>query len=112
MKDSEWCFAHDPDHRDAAQEARRLGGVRRRREGSVRIAYDLEGLATLADYGRLLEIAGMDALSLENGIARTRALTAVAATGLRLVALLEFDRRLAAVEAALRNGARHDPEHS
>ena len=55
-------------------EAGRLGGLRRRREKTVTAAYDLEGLATLDQIRRLLEIAVMDTLGLENSnrpLART-----------------------------------------
>ena len=57
----------------AAQEARRVGGLRRRREGTVQAAYDFEGLATIPQIRRLLEVAVVDTLSLENSIARSRA---------------------------------------
>jgi len=78
------CFWHSPDHAQEATEARRLGGLRRRREGTLHGAYDFDGLGTVADLRRLLEIAALDALSLDNSVARVRALTAIVQVGARL----------------------------
>ena len=97
-----YCFAHDPERAAEAAEARRLGGLRRRKEGTVAVAYDLFGLDTVEGIRRLLEIVVTDGLGLENSIARLRALisTAVAATNLLKVGDLED--RVAALEAAQR----------
>ncbi|MGE0057934.1 MAG: hypothetical protein AB7T32_08110 [Dehalococcoidia bacterium] len=43
-------------------DARRLGGLRRRREGTVAVAYDSEGLGTIAQIRRLVEVAAYDPL--------------------------------------------------
>jgi len=40
MVDSAFCWAHDPANADAATEARRVGGLRRKREGTVAGAYN------------------------------------------------------------------------
>ena len=61
-----------PKSREAAAEARRLGGLRRRREGTIGGAYALEGFRTDADLQRVLELALTDTLELENSIARAR----------------------------------------
>ena len=55
-------------------EARRLGGLRRRREVTVSGAYEVNGLETVGDLRRLLVIASLDTLGLENSIARARTL--------------------------------------
>jgi len=47
LREGDFCFWHSPDHTDEAAEARRLGGLRRRREKAVAGAYDLEGLASV-----------------------------------------------------------------
>jgi hypothetical protein len=44
MADSDFCWAHDPANADAAAEARRVGGLRRRKEGTVAGAYSFAGL--------------------------------------------------------------------
>ena len=68
------CFWHAPESREAADEARRLGGLRRRREGAIGGAYALEGFRTGADLQRVLELALAETLELENSVPRTRAL--------------------------------------
>jgi hypothetical protein len=76
LRDSDFCVFHDPEHAEAVAEGRRMGGLRRRREGTLAAAYDLDGLATLQEIRRLLEIATLDTLNLENSVARNRVLIA------------------------------------
>jgi hypothetical protein len=107
QRERPYCFAHDPERATEAAEARRLGGLRRRKEGTIAVAYDLPGLDSVDGIRRLLEIVSTDGLGMENGVPRLRALisTAVAATNLLKVG--EFEERLAALEAAVseRSGA-------
>jgi hypothetical protein len=100
MRDGEFCFWHSPDHKAEAAEARRMGGLRRRREGTLAGAYELDSLASTPDLRRLLEIAAFDALSLENSVARVRAITAIEQVGARLLETGEIEERVAALEAA------------
>ena len=102
MHGASMCFFHSPETQDEAKEARRLGGMRRRREGAVAGAYEFEGLGTSADLRRLLEIAATDALALENSVARVRAITSIAQVGARLLEVGELEARLEALEATLR----------
>jgi len=108
LRDRPFCFSHDPERAADAAEARRLGGQRRRREGTIAIAYDLPGLDTVEGIRRLLEIVVTDGLGLENGIARLRVLIAAATSATRLLEVADFEARLAAVEAAIA-GPRADP---
>jgi hypothetical protein len=39
--DRAFCFVHDPERAAEVAEARRLGGLRRRREGTIATAYEL-----------------------------------------------------------------------
>src|SRR6266568_4074667 len=78
QRDRPYCFAHDPERAEAAAEARRLGGLRRRKEGTIAVAYDLPGLDTVEGIRRLLDIVVTDGLSLETSIAKLRALISVA----------------------------------
>jgi hypothetical protein len=55
-------------------EAQRLGGLRRKRERTVATAYDLAGLDDIGAVRRVLEIAVLDTLGLENSVARSRVL--------------------------------------
>ena len=95
------CFWHAPESTEAAAEARRLGGLRRRREGTIGGVFDLEGIATAADLRRVLELALADTLELENSIARTRALTHLVAVAARVQETSEFEARLQALEAGV-----------
>jgi hypothetical protein len=101
LPDSAFCLFHDPDHVEAVAEGRRLGGLRRRREGTLAASYDFAGLATVRELRRLLEIATLDTLNLENSVARNRTLIASIQTGSRLLEVGELEERLAAIEAAL-----------
>lgn len=102
MHDDERCFWHSGAHADEAAEARRLGGLRRRREKTVAGAYDLEGLSSVEQIRRLLEIAVLDSLGLENSIARARTLAYLAQVAVKLLEVGELEERLQAVEAAMR----------
>ena len=101
LRDSDFCFWHDPEHAAEAAEARRLGGLRRKREGTLQGAYEFDGLTSVPDIRRLLEIAVLDALGLENSVNRARVLISAALAGAKLLEVGEQEERLAAIEAAL-----------
>jgi hypothetical protein len=75
---------HSPEHAEEVAESRRLGGLRRRREVAVSGAYEFEGLESVADIRRILEVAVFDTLGLENSIARSRTLAYLAMTAISL----------------------------
>lgn len=85
LKKGSHCFWHAPDKSEEAAEARRLGGLRRRREKAVSGAYDLAGLRDTDAIRRVLEIAVLDALGLENSVARSRTLIAGALAATKLL---------------------------
>jgi hypothetical protein len=101
LQDGDFCFWHSPDHAQEAGEARRLGGLRRRKEKAVSGAYDIEGLESVGAIRRLLEIAVLDTLSLENSVARSRTLAYLAQVALKTLEVGEFQERLQALEAAV-----------
>jgi hypothetical protein len=101
MADNDHCFWHAPEHAEDAADARRLGGLRRRRERTVQSAYDLAGLATVPDIRRVLDLALLDTVALDNSVARNRLLVAIASTAARLLETGELEMRLAIVERAL-----------
>ena len=101
LKDSQYCLWHDPAHADEVAEWRRLGGLRRRRESTVHAAFDFEGLATIPQIRRLVEVAAVDVLGQENSIARARTLAYLAQVAAGLIEKGEMEERLAAIEAAL-----------
>ena len=71
MVDSDFCWAHDPASAEAAAEARRLGGLRRKKEGAVAGAYSFGSLDNVHDIRRLIEIAVVDTLMIDNSIQRS-----------------------------------------
>ena len=101
LQDSDFCLFHSPDHAKETAEARRLGGLRRRREKTVSGAYDIEGLDDVPKIRRLLEIAVLDTLSLENSVARSRTLAYLAQVALKTLEVGEFEARLEALEATM-----------
>ena len=109
LRDSDYCLMHSPEHAEEMAEARRLGGLRRRREVAVSGAYEFAGLQTVADIRRILEIGVLDTLGLENSIARARTLAYLAMTAIKLLEVGELEQRLAALEAAVQ-GQKSLPE--
>ena len=101
LRGEKYCFWHHPDHQGEAEQARKLGGQRRKREGALQGAYDLEGLDSVFGLRRVLELALFDTVNLENSLGRGRLLVAVAQAGARLLETAEQEQRLADVEAAL-----------
>ena len=101
LRDGAHCLWHDPDHAEEVAEARRLGGVRRRRERVVAGAYDFEGLATFTSVRRLVEVAALDTLGLENSVARSRTLAYLAQVAAKLLEVGELEERVRAIEATL-----------
>ena len=77
---------------------RGLGGLRRRREGTIGGAYALEGFRTGADLQRVLELALADTLELENTVPRTRALTQLVSVAARVQETTAWEARLRALE--------------
>ena len=102
MRGENFCFWHSPEHAEEAAEARRLGGLRRRKERITQGAYDFDGLEDVTKIRRLLEIAVVDTLALESSIARSRALAYLAQMALRALEVGELEDRIDALEEAMR----------
>jgi len=102
LQEGDFCLMHDPEHAYEMAEARRLGGLRRRREKTVQGAYDIGGLEDVSHVRRLLEVAVMDTLSLENSIARSRTLAYLAQVALKTLEAGDFEERLKAMEDTLK----------
>lgn len=64
------------------------------------VAYDLPGLGSVEGIRRLLEIVSTDALAMDNGVPRLRALISAAVAATNLLKVGEIEDRLAALEAA------------
>ncbi len=105
LRDGDYCLWHSPEHAEEVAEARRLGGLRRRKERTVASAYDFQGLGTVTEIRRLVEVAAVDTLSLENSLARSRTLAYLAQVSVNLLDKGELESRLEALEDTLRRNA-------
>lgn len=101
LTDGSYCLWHDPAHVDVVAEARKVGGSRRRKEATIAVAYDFAGLASVDQIRRLVEVAVIDTLSIENSISRARTLAYLAQTATKLLEVGELEDRLQRVEQAL-----------
>ena len=108
LRDEPFCFWHSPDTAEELTEARRMGGLHRRKKRTVATIYGFGGLRSIEDNQGLLETVAVETLGLENSIARNRALTAIVATGAKLIELGDLASRIAAIEAALGPRRRSD----
>ena len=102
LRDGAFCRMHSPDHAADVQEGRRVGGLRRRKEVTLQAAYEFEGLDTVVDIRRVVEIAILDALSMENSIARGRLLISAAQVGAKLLETGELEDRVAELESVVK----------
>jgi hypothetical protein len=102
LRDAAFCVFHDPDHADEVAEARRLGGLHRRREQTLANAYEFRGLGDAEAIRRLLEIAAYDCLGQEPSATRVRLVVAVCEAATRLLGPGDLDKRPATLEAARR----------
>jgi hypothetical protein len=107
MRDSAFCFYDNPETEEDATEARRLGGLRRRREKTLVGAYDIGALDSVGSIRRLLEIATFDVIGLENSIARARVLISAVLAAAKVLETGELQARIELLEGALK--ARPDP---
>jgi hypothetical protein len=110
LRDVPFCFWHAPGNEEEAAEARRLGGLRRRREKTVAGAFDFEGLGSTEAIRRIVEIAVLDTLGLENSIARARVLISAAGTAAKLLEVGELQNRIELLEAIV-HARPSDPGH-
>lgn len=101
LHDGEFCLMHSPEHAQEVQEARRLGGLRRRREATVSGAYDFEGLETVAGIRRLVHVAVIDTLGMENSLSRNRTLAYLAQVALHTLEVGNLEERIMALEQAI-----------
>jgi hypothetical protein len=108
QRDRPYCFSHDPERATEAAEARRLGGLRRRKEGTIAVAYDLPGLDTAPGIRRLLDIVVTDGIGLDNGIPRLRVLISTAVAAMNLLKVGELEERLEALEGVVLNRSSDD----
>jgi hypothetical protein len=102
LRDEPFCFWHSPETAEEAADARRLGGLHRRKKKTVGAAFGFRGLRTVEDNQALLETAAIETLALENSVGRNRALAGYASIGAKLIEVGDLEARLAVLEAATR----------
>jgi len=98
LRDGEFCLMHSPEHIKEVQEARRLGGLRRKRESTVSSAYQFESLTSVEGIRRIIEVAVIDTLAMENSVARSRTLAYLAQIALHTLELGDLEERIVALE--------------
>ena len=94
-----FCWAHDPANRGKAAEARRQGGVNRRRSKAA--PGDAPRLRDVPSVQGILEQAVADTLALENSVQRTRTVAYLATVLLSALEKSDFEQRLSDLEARL-----------
>ena len=103
MRDEPFCFWHHPDHRADAADARRLGGLRRRREKTLEGAYDLhEDFRSVDGLLRFVESGAIDLLGLDSSVARSNAMFRGALVAAKLLEVGDLAQRIANLEAVLK----------
>ena len=110
LRDEPFCFWHAPETAEEAAEARRLGGLHRRKKKTVGAIFGFRGLRTIEDNQALLETAAVETLAIENSIARNRALAGFAAIGAKLIEVGDHEDRLRALEASVAGRAVDEPD--
>lgn len=98
LQHSEFCWVHPPERVKEVQEARRLGGLRRKRESTISTAYQFESLNSVEGIRRIVLIAVLDALSMENSMSRARTLAYLAQVALRMLEVGDIEERVEALE--------------
>ncbi len=101
LHDGDYCLMHSPEHAKEVQDARRIGGLHRKREATLSAAFDFEGLETVDGIRRLLQIAATDALAMESSPARSRQLVYIALAALRVLEVRDFEQRLLGLEQSV-----------
>jgi hypothetical protein len=101
LRDGDFCRLHDLDLAEVVQEARRLGGIRRKRETTLAVAYEFDGLRTIDDIQRFVEVAGYDAIGLDPSVNKVRAMGYIAQVAMSLLKEGELQDVVDAIEGVL-----------
>jgi hypothetical protein len=101
LHDSNFCFWHDPGSEQDREQARRLGGVNRKRENTLATVYETAGIDSIEEIQRFVEVALYGTLALDNGIQRNRTLINGAMAAAKLLEVGELAARVEALEAVL-----------
>jgi hypothetical protein len=103
LKNDQFCWVHSPDRQKEVQEARRLGGLRHKREVAIASAFQFDSADSVKGIRRIVLIALLDTLAGENSIARNRALAYLAQVTLHTLEVGALEERIAALEQLTRS---------
>jgi hypothetical protein len=106
LNESDYCWAHDPEHQEDAAAARRAGGQVKKKHGTLGLIYDLSGVQTVPDIRRWIELALFETVSLDNSIARNRVILSGAQAAAKLLETGELQGRVEALEAIVQRQGR------
>lgn len=105
----QFCLWHHPDHTDEVAEARRLGGINRRRQRIVFAANDFEGLASVEQVRRLLDLSVSVTLQQQPSLAQAKTLAYLAQQGLKMLEVGEIQERIEQLESVMGDKLRKEP---
>lgn len=103
---SGYCFTHDPSQAAARAAARMRGGLNRRGGHGGDLASVPAEIRSLSAVLSLLDYVRGELVSMDNGIARARALISLAAQYSATITAGELESRIAALEAQVFGGAK------
>jgi hypothetical protein len=99
IKGGRYCFTHSPETRAAQAAARKLGGTNRATPHAGNAETIPAQIVTIQDARALLDYVRDELIVMDNGIARNRALIALAEAYVRSLEIGELEARIAALEA-------------
>jgi hypothetical protein len=97
----DYCFWHDPALEKEREEARRAGGIARRRELVLKEVYGLEGSESLEDAARLIDLATNVLLGLDNSVPKARGLLNAAQSIMKLIEVGKLADDVAEMKAVI-----------
>jgi hypothetical protein len=101
LVDGDFCFWHDPAYEKEATDARRVGGANHKKEQMLQGIYAVDGLESSEEIRRVLDLALVGELALDNSHNRSRVLVQIASAAARLLEVTELQRRVEALESML-----------
>ncbi len=99
LRTEPFCFWHSPDTAEEQAEARRLGGLHRRKKRTLATIYGFNGLRSVEDHQALLETLTIETMGLENSIARNRTVAGFLGIGAKLLEVGDLATRVEQLEA-------------
>ncbi len=99
LKNSQYCFTHNPKTRAAQAKARKLGGYNSSTPHAGNPSDIPAQIATITDARSIVGYTLQELMVMDNSIARARALLAVFDSFMKVFEIGELEQRIAALEA-------------